>query len=631
MYNDLITLDFETHPIERRPNFPPEDVGLAIKYGYESGTYLAHGHPTGNTATRDTVHCALHEVWDSGRPVLFHNAKFDLAVCYERYGLPQLRWDRIHDTSFLAFLCDPHARSHGLKPLAEAYLGWPPEEKDAIGKWVWDHRKALFEEYGVRPSRHKGKLSKDWFWFGKVPADVIAPYAIGDVDRTHALFRHFYAHVCKTGMHAAYDRERELMPILYENERDGIRVDMEALEYETGMYTDLIEHVEYRLRERLGDSGLNFDADADVAEALSRQGIVKDEDWSLTKTGQKSISKDNLKLEHYQDPHVFHVLGYRNRLCTATKMFMEPWLRQGSANNGYVSTTWNQTRGAGGGTRTGRPSTSSPNLLNITKSFEKESDEWEHPEFLGIEHLPCVRKYVLADSDDHLFCHRDFSGQELRMYGHFECGPTTRAYLQDPNVDIHQQVQDNILGLKPDTALDRGKTKILNFQSLYGGGAPATAKAMPCSLAEAKEFKRLHDQALPGRVALVEEITRIVRRGDPIHTWGGRRYYPEEPKFNSAEGYTQTFEYKLINYLIQGSAADLTKQAIIDWYNHPDRSARFLVTVYDEINISTHRHEAVRQMAVLKEVMEAPRIDVAMLSDGKYGPGWGELTKGDPQ
>jgi DNA polymerase I-like protein with 3'-5' exonuclease and polymerase domains len=86
-----------------------------------------------------------------------------------------------------------------------------------------------------------------------------------------------------------------------------------------------------------------------------------------------------------------------------------------------------------------------------------------------------------------------------------------------------------------------------------------------------------------------------------------------------------------MNYAIQGSAADYTKRALIDWHNHPRRQARFLVTVYDEINGSAG--DIVTQMAVLKEVMEAQRLGmtVAMLSDAKYGPNWGTLTKGEPK
>ena len=78
---------------------------------------------------------------------------------------------------------------------------------------------------------------------------------------------------------------------------------------------------------------------------------------------------------------------------------------------------------------------------------------------------------------------------------------------------------------------------------------------------------------------------------------------------------------------MQGSAADLTKQALIDWHNHPDRKARFMVTIYDEIDLSAAPDVADAQMDLLREVMERPRLTVPMLSDGKRGPSWGKLEK----
>ena len=134
-------------------------------------------------------------------------------------------------------------------------------------------------------------------------------------------------------------------------------------------------------------------------------------------------------------------------------------------------------------------------------------------------------------------------------------------------------------------------------------------------------MKAFHNKALPGRVTLNEEIKRIVQRDDPIRTWGGRLYYPEAP---GADGRSKI--YKLINYIVQGSAADLTKQALIDWAAAGPK-ARFLVTVYDEINLSCPVTLADGEMALLKEVMERPRLSVPMRSSGKRGPSWGLLEK----
>jgi hypothetical protein len=92
---------------------------------------------------------------------LFFNAKFDLSICYEYFNLPELPWYAWHDAMYLAFLDNPHARDLDLKSLAEALLGWPPEERDAIGDYVWENRKALKEAYpGSNISRSKGIREK---------------------------------------------------------------------------------------------------------------------------------------------------------------------------------------------------------------------------------------------------------------------------------------------------------------------------------------------------------------------------------------------------------------------------------------------------------------------------------------
>lgn len=633
-----IVLDFETHAIEGRPAYPPEPVGLAVwdMAAPESDAfYMAWGHPDGNNCTVDDGVRVLRQAWESGRPLLFHHSKFDLAVAYEKLGLPVLPWWRIHDTMFPAYLYGPHAHRLDLKGLAEDLLGDPPEERDELHEWIWTHRHQLNQTYGLKIAGRKGLGA----YIAYTPAQLCAPYAIGDVLRTGRLFASLHPVILQDGMGGSYDRERELQPILMENEAVGLRLDMDSLEQELRCYTAAFEVAEEWLRKELRASGLNFDADQDVANVLLQRGIVREEDFPWTAPtkrhpqGQLSMAKDALKPEMFSDPRIAAALGYRNRAATCLKMFMQPWFEQGQARGGYMSTNWNQTRGAEkGGTRTGRPSTDRPNLLNISKDFEGRTDGYVHPDFLDFNwpydvtfpKLPLVRKYILPDEGD-CFLHRDFSGQEVRVFAHYESGDLMQAYLENPALDPHDWVKGRVLeatGIE----LERTRVKNVTFSRLYGGGLGAIERQAKCSSrAEAQQISDFHDAALPGRKILVDEITKLARRGIPIRTWGGRLYLPEPP---GRDGRNK--DYKLINYLCQGSAADITKQAIIDWHNHPKRRARFLVTVYDEINISAPDALRVEQMAILREVMEARRLDVPMLSDAKWGYSWGNLTKGEP-
>jgi DNA polymerase I-like protein with 3'-5' exonuclease and polymerase domains len=139
-----------------------------------------------------------------------------------------------------------------------------------------------------------------------------------------------------------------------------------------------------------------------------------------------------------------------------------------------------------------------------------------------------------------------------------------------------------------------------------------------------------HKRALPdvkGRGGLDEELKRIGRAGEAINTWGGREYYCEAPGYSKKYGREMTFEYKLLNYIIQGSAADATKEAIIRYHDHPKKEGRFLVTVYDEVNVSADKGVYKSEMAVLRECMESIEFDVPLLTDGKTGPNWADVKK----
>lgn len=617
-------VDFETLPIARRPEYPPKPVGVSIMLPGKRPHYFAWGHPEGNNCTQRDASRALADVWKNDS-IVFHNAKFDVDVAQTHMGMGPIPWHRIHDTMFLLYLLDPHASSLGLKQSADRLLGQPPDERDAVGEWILANRKMILERYGLKITPKNVGAA-----IAYAPAALVGPYANGDCTRTRDLFNYSWPRVVEREMEKAYDRERELMPILLENERVGMRVDGDRLRRDVQTYTQALETCDVWLRRRLKVKELNLDNDGEVAEALSNSGVIADSEWALTKTGKRSVSKKNLQPGQFSDPRVASAFGYRNRLVTCLKMFMLPWERQLDARgDGHISTNWNQTRGAeSGGTRTGRPSANDPNFLNISKTWYDKDDGYEHPAFLKIEELPLVRKYILPDKGG-VFCHRDYNGQELRILGHFEDGALLQAYRENPRMDVHDFVRQLILDITGLT-YHRGQVKITNFRRIYGGGAPATAGALGISMEAAKTLLDAHGRALPGVRLLGNQIKSLSASGQPIVTWGGREYYVEPPSYSERFKRHMTYEYKLLNYLIQGSAADATKQAILNYHNHPERTGRFMVTVYDEINTSSagkSKAAIAHEMRVLRESMENLEFDVPMLSDGKVGPSWGDLVK----
>jgi len=226
-----------------------------------------------------------------------------------------------------------------------------------------------------------------------------------------------------------------------------------------------------------------------------------------------------------------------------------------------------------------------------------------------------MREFLLPE-EGHVWLKRDFSSQEIRIAAHFEDGPLAAAYIANPALDPHEMAHDLILET---TGKDyrRKHVKITGFQILYGGGAPAISQGVGCSLQEGALLKNAYFQAMPGLHQLIRDVTALGRSGECITTWGGRQYYTEV----SVKHPSMDFSYKLVNYLIQGSAADQTKQCIIDWEG-TQTGAVFLASVHDELNVSAPEDNWQEHMAFLKEVMNRPRLDVPMLSEGFYGLDW---------
>lgn len=607
----VITIDFETKGIERRPNYPPEPVGFAMKWPQDrNAKYYGWGHPTKNNTSYPVALKMLKTAWNSGLELLFHNGKFDYDVATTHMECKPLPWQRIHDTMFLLFLDDPHQKNLSLKPSAERILGMKPGERDEVRDWILEHKREIEAKIG-----HTFKPSEAMAYICEAPGDLVGRYANGDVERTEKLFKVLYPRIVTAKMLPAYDRERELMPILLENERVGIRIDAKRLNADIERYKEEQLRAEAWLGRRLRCKGINFDSDAEVAEALANAKQVTE--WALTPTGRRSVSKKNLTPDMFKSPEVASVLGYRNRLVTCIGTFMEPWALMAQFDD-HIRTSWNQVRNREGdngkGARTGRMS-SSPNFQNIPTDWNKNDGFIQPAQFLP---LPTMRGYVLPDDKTSVWGRRDYNQQELRLLGHFEDDKLLERYKANPKLDIHNFVKAEIYRI---TGKDfaRSKVKIIDFGMIYGYGLKALAEELRSTVEEAKELKAAHRRALPGVQELDRGIKDAAREGEPIRTLGGRLYYVEPPMI--IDGHQVTFEYKLLNYLIQGSAADATKQAMIN-YHKTKQAGRFTVQVHDELNISVPRAQAKEEMKILERAMAAIPVDVPLLSDGKTGKNW---------
>jgi DNA polymerase I-like protein with 3'-5' exonuclease and polymerase domains len=155
---------------------------------------------------------------------------------------------------------------------------------------------------------------------------------------------------------------------------------------------------------------------------------------------------------------------------------------------------------------------------------------------------------------------------------------------------------------------------------MYGRGIDNLAIALGVDKLQSKATRDAYYSALPEVRWLANETRRCGREGVPIVTWGGRKYY-REPNPD------RDLSYKLLNYLIQGSAADQTKQSMIDWHAGRQPGDVLIAAVHDEINISAPIDGHRKSMAWLKEAMDAPRFDVPFASEGYAGPNWADIEE----
>jgi len=591
MSDPPVCLDYETEAIEDGTGIPPKPVGLAFWIPGEEPKYMAWGHPTGNNCTEEEAKNEAHRIWDKG--VLFHHGKFDIGVAMEHWGFGvPAKWD---DTMYQIYLHNPLAKTVSLKPSAEKLLGMPPDEQDAVADWVISA--------GLTKSRAKAGA-----YISKVPAQIVGPYAIGDVVRTRGLHDLLYPELQERMWEDAYQREIELAPILMAMEKKGVRIDRPKLWLDIQTYQVFFDQAT-ELIHRLVGSVFNVDSGTELAKALINSPLVDKSRLGRTPTGRISTARASLEAA-VQDPQLLALLRYRGALKTLLGTFMRPWYEM-SESDGHLHPSWNQVRGDEYGTRTGRLSCSAPNLQNVPTEFEDI-------DILGFPPMIFMRQYILPDEGEILVA-ADYNGQEMRLLAHFAEGRAAEIYRNNPRADFHEIARD-ILHNEAGLDFPRKKVKIVGFSLIYGAGVPnlSSQLRMEDQLGEVKRLRDMYLRSLPGLKEFIADVTS--RPG--VRTWGGRWIPVDKP-----EGTNWDFSYKLANHLIQGSAADQTKESIIVYHKTP-ATGRFLMTVHDENVISSSIDNLKENVEYLKHSMESlPRFDVPFIAEVETGCNWHNMEK----
>jgi len=517
-----------------------------------------------------------------------HNLKFDLNVL-RRHGV-RLRGP-LFDTMIASYVVDATRPSHRLGVLALALLG---------------HRCTEFSELVGRGPRKRT--------FDEVPLDRAAPYAAEDADIALRLRDELGRQLDESGLRSLFDDvEMPLVEVLAELEHNGIRVDEGELRVQREKLTERTE----ALRREIADSAphaFNPDSPRQLAVALFNAPDADPPGLGLkvVKRGKTGPSTDQEVLEKLAgDPDVVSpvpqlILEYR-QLMKLVNTYLVALAEAIEPKTGRVHASFNQTVAA-----TGRLSSSDPNLQNIPIRTD-----------IGRE----IRRAFVADPG-HVLVTADYSQIELRLLAHLSGDPALiEAFLA--GMDIHRRVAAEVYGVAPEdvTRSQRDTAKMVNFGIIYGITPFGLARRLGGDVTRGQAAQIIDDyKARFTRIDsfLAECVATAHAKGYVETILGRRRAIPQVASRNPQQ--RALGERMAINTVVQGSAADLIKLAMIDLHRRLPGAipeARMLLQIHDELVFETTAETALAVESLAVDRMTgAMDLAVPLVVDTAHSTSW---------
>jgi DNA polymerase I-like protein with 3'-5' exonuclease and polymerase domains len=578
-------------------------VGIAVAVEGWSG-YYSFGHKEGNFFDETVVMRWIKEVCALPNVKLFHNAMYD--VCWLRaYGVKIN--GHIVDTMVMASLVDENRLFYSLNSLSIDYLG---QVKD---------------ETALRAAADKAGIdAKSEMW--KLPAMYVGSYAEKDAELTLLLFKKLSRQIKTQDLTKVFDLETQLFPCLIDMKFKGVRVDVEAAHK---LKKQLASQEESLLLEVKKETGLEPQiwAARSIAKVFDKLKL----DYEVTaKTKAPSFTKNFL--QEHKHPIVNKIAKARE-INKAHTTFIDTIIKY--QYKGRIHADINPIRGDSGGTVTGRFSYSNPNLQQIPARNKQ----------LG----PMIRSLFIPENDHKWGCF-DYSQQEPRLVVHYaatkfkgdEEVTEIVERFENNEVDFHQTVADM-------ANISRTQAKTINLGLFYGMGKAKLQAELGLSTKDeaTKLFNKYHD-SVPFVKDLMDAISRDGSAFGYIKTFGGRKcrfnkweiaewnngkftapmsradaeaaYYEKYPKATKPN-IRRAFTYKALNKLIQGSAADMTKQAMLNLYREGIVPH---IQIHDELDISVESEEQAKKIIEIME--EAVKLKIPNKVDYESGNNWGEIN-----
>lgn len=505
------------------------------------------------------------------------NIKYDLLVL-ENYGVTLK--GKMFDTMIAHYVLQPELR-HGMDYLAEIYLKY-----DTI----------KIEEL-IGP---KGKNQKN---MRDLPPNEVYKYACEDADVTLKLKNVLEGELAENGVKDLFEEiEMPLVPVLAYMERNGVRIDTEALKETSRHFTARMNQIEEEVHQLAG-TNFNIASPKQVGEILfDKLKIV--EKAKKTKSGQYVTSEEvleSLKGKHEIVSKILEHRGLKKLLGT----YIDALPQLINPKTGRIHTSFNQTV-----TATGRLSSSNPNLQNIPVRNEDGKE---------------IRKAFIPDDGCEFFS-ADYSQIELRIMAHLSEDPHMIEAFNEEQ-DIHAATAAKIYKepLEEVTREQRSKAKTANFGIIYGISVFGLAERLNVDRKEAKALIDGYFETYPHVREYMDKSIRSAREKGYIETiFKRKRYLPDINSHNAVvRGYA---ERNAINAPIQGSAADIIKVAMVRIYQRFMKEgirSKMILQVHDELNFSVlpEEKEKVKQI-VISEMESAYKMKVPLRADCGWGKNW---------
>ena len=569
-------------------------VGIAVAVDGWSG-YYPIAHEGGGNLEKDKVMDWIKDVCSSDSVKLFHNAMYD--VCWLRASGVQIN-GHIVDTMVMASLIDENRLSYTLNSISYEFLGEVKDEKaltEAAQSWGIDPKSEMY----------------------KLPAMYVGSYAEKDAILTLELFKVLSREIQKQSLQNVFDLETQLFPCLLDMKFKGVRVDIEKAKLLKQQLTNQEQEILLKVKQETGIEPQIWAARS-IATVFDKLGLH----YERT---EKSLAPSFTKnfLSEHKHP-IVQMIAKAREINKAHTTFIDTILK--FTHNGRIHADINPIRSDQGGTVTGRFSYANPNLQQIP-ARNKE---------LG----PMIRSLFLPEIDHKWGCF-DYSQQEPRLVVHYAATTEPICFdesvtkivdeFKNNSVDFHKTVADM-------AGISRTQAKTINLGLFYGmGKAKLQAELGLNTKAEAEKlFNQYHDN-VPFVKELMNKTSQFAQTSGSIGTLLGRRC-----RFNKWEPATfgmhtpMTFEeaertygrgrirramtYKALNKLIQGSAADMTKKAMLDLYNEGIIPH---IQIHDELDISVIDDNHAKKIV---EIMEnAVTLAIPNKVDYESGETWGDI------